>query len=169
MTTYRFPSRLFFTAGFTIAMLLLTGCATSYQSDSWTGGFSEIQLGEDLYHVSFEGNRYTDTKRVRDFALLRAAEIALENGYDYFAIVDSNDATETDTITTPKETQVVTVVDAFGNVGQSLRQTGGETLVVTKPGAENRILLLNDPAKVDGEALDAEMVAFSVREQYDID
>ncbi len=43
-------------------ILTSSGCSTSYQSDSWTGGYSEIQLADNIYKVSFRGNGYTSRK-----------------------------------------------------------------------------------------------------------
>lgn len=70
-------------------VLLLVGCATSYQPKGLTGGFSEIQIAKGTYQITFEGNGFTDKRKTIDFTLLRSAEITLENGYRYFVITDS--------------------------------------------------------------------------------
>lgn len=67
---------------------LFFGCATQYQGRGFSGGFSELKLNNDLYQVTFNGNGYTSAARVQRYFLRRCAEIALENKYDYFAIVD---------------------------------------------------------------------------------
>jgi len=38
--------------------------------------------------VSFRGNGYTSWEQANDFALLRAAHLALDHGYDFFAVTD---------------------------------------------------------------------------------
>lgn len=68
----------------------LAGCATSYQPKSFSGGYSEIRLREDLFEVSFQGNGSTSRERAADFALLRSAEVALENGFPYFVIISED-------------------------------------------------------------------------------
>ncbi len=32
-----------------LIILITSGCSTSYQSDSWTGGYSETQLADNIY------------------------------------------------------------------------------------------------------------------------
>jgi hypothetical protein len=71
--------RLSFLAVIVLA-LALSGCATPYQKKNPIGGYSETQLGESIFRVSFEGNGYTSRERASDFALLRSAEIAIEMG-----------------------------------------------------------------------------------------
>mgnify|MGYP003326504792 CR=1 FL=1 len=56
-------------------VLFITGCATTYQSQGFSGGFSETRLGENMFRVTFEGNGYSGKDRVADFTLLRSASI----------------------------------------------------------------------------------------------
>jgi len=44
---------------FAIFVILISGCATTYQPQSFTGGFSETQLAENIFQVLFNGNAYT--------------------------------------------------------------------------------------------------------------
>ena len=69
--------------------IFLVGCATPYKKIGFNGGFYEKQIEANIFKVYFYGNRYTKSIRVNDFAFLRAAQITLENGFKYFAIVDS--------------------------------------------------------------------------------
>lgn len=64
--------------------LLLPGCATEYQARAADGGYAQTQLGPQTWQVVFEGNRYTDTAQMHDFALLRGAELTLQQGYSHF-------------------------------------------------------------------------------------
>jgi len=61
-----------------ILAIMIGGCATKYQRLSFTGGYSETQLGENVFQISFRGNAYISRQRTSDFCLLRSAEIALE-------------------------------------------------------------------------------------------
>ena len=74
--------------GALILPLLLFGCATTYQSDGATGGYSETQLDENVFVVHFSGNGFTKKARAADFALLRSSELTLEHGYKYFVIIE---------------------------------------------------------------------------------
>ena len=78
-------------------VLLLTACATAYQSHSFSGGYSSIQLNENSFVVAFVGNGYTSQETSSAYALLRSAEIAKMNGFQYFSIVDFDG----DNITSP--------------------------------------------------------------------
>jgi len=69
------------------AALLLASCAgpTPYQSlVPQRGGYSEERLSENQYRVVFVGNPHTKPDQVERFLLRRAAELTLQNGYDWF-------------------------------------------------------------------------------------
>lgn len=75
--------------------LLLGGCATSstpYQpaspSNRVSGGFSEVRLGADRYRVKFTGNTLTSRDKVEGYLLYRAAELTLQQGYQWFEIIE---------------------------------------------------------------------------------
>jgi hypothetical protein len=70
--------------------VLVAACATKYDPEH-DGGFHERQLAADppVFEVYVRGNRYTSQRMTREYATLRAAEIALEKGYPYFLIADS--------------------------------------------------------------------------------
>ena len=52
------------------------------------GGFSEQRIAPDRYRVRFHGNELTSRDRVEGYMLYRAAELAVQNGYDWFTIID---------------------------------------------------------------------------------
>jgi hypothetical protein len=76
--------------------LVLAGCATSgstpYQpassANAVQGGYSEVRLTEDRYSVTFAGNRLTSREQVEAFLLYRAAELTVQQGSDWFVILD---------------------------------------------------------------------------------
>ena len=43
----------------TLVVAFTGGCATSYQSKGFTGGFSETQVSANSFQVYFQGNGYT--------------------------------------------------------------------------------------------------------------
>ena len=59
------------------------------------GGYSETRLESDRYRVTFAGNSVTSREQVEMGLLLRAAELTVGDGYDWFATV--NRATDRDT------------------------------------------------------------------------
>jgi len=74
------------------AALALSACATPtpYQpaGQGRMGGYSEQRLQNDRYRVSFAGNSVTSRQDVEMGLLLRAAELTVENGFDWFATID---------------------------------------------------------------------------------
>jgi hypothetical protein len=91
------------TAAFVVAAALAAGLAacatpTPYQPNlpgqSASGGYSELRLEPNRFRVNFQGNTLTSRETVEGYLLFRAAELTLQNGYDWFTIVDR--ATERD-------------------------------------------------------------------------
>jgi hypothetical protein len=73
---------------------VLSACttATPYQPAERAGGygFSEQRVEENKYRITFRGNSSTTREQVENALLFRAAELTLQNGYDYFVIVESD-------------------------------------------------------------------------------
>lgn len=64
-----------------VSAITLTACMTPYTSDGLLGGYSETQVAENVWKVSFQGNGYTSRERAENMALLRSAELTLQEGY----------------------------------------------------------------------------------------
>ena len=77
-----------------IAALLLAACAsapTVYRAQAGAPndvGYSEYRLEAGRYRVTFQGGPGAKEAQVADYALLRAAELAIRDGYDWFRIAD---------------------------------------------------------------------------------
>jgi len=53
---------------FLLVTVLLSGCATPYQRQGFfIAGYSETQLAENVFQVSFQGNQNTGRERASDF------------------------------------------------------------------------------------------------------
>ncbi len=79
---------------------VLAACATTtpYQPASQPGGFdgySQTMLDNSTARITFGGNSLTNRETVENYMLYRAAEMALERGYDHFSLVNRD--TEKDT------------------------------------------------------------------------
>jgi hypothetical protein len=70
----------------------LAGCATPtpYQPATNGFGYSDQQLENNRYRVTFAGNSFTRRGTVQDYLLYHAAELTLEHHHDYFTIVNQN-------------------------------------------------------------------------------
>ena len=73
-----------------LGALVLAGCATPYQPRGFTGGYSDRRIDSSTFHVSFRGNAYTSRQAVETASLQRCAELAVQSGFDSFAIVGGN-------------------------------------------------------------------------------
>ena len=145
------------------SVFLMSGCATGYHGSGFTGGYSETQLAEDVFRVSFRGNGFTSSERAADFTLLRSAELVQEHGYSYFVIVDESESVSRSTYTTPTNTTGSATVTG-NTVSGTATTTGGQTYTVTKPRARNTIIGMR--TKPDGFSYEAEFVIASLREKY---
>jgi len=75
-----------------VITFLLLSCATTYRSSkgSYTGGYYEDKISNNEYIVGCSANGYTSSERAFDIALIRAAEITLQQGFEYFLVFDSD-------------------------------------------------------------------------------
>ena len=71
-------------------LVLIVGCGqpTPYQPATDGYGYREQQIEDNRYRVSFAGNDLTARETVQNYLLYRAAELTLDEGYDYFVVVD---------------------------------------------------------------------------------
>ena len=81
--------------------VFLASCSTSYRPLNDSGGYwdERIESTSNKFKIGYDGNKWHSDpvnrkERVIDLALLRSAEVALENGFKYFIISDSAAYTE---------------------------------------------------------------------------
>jgi len=85
----------------------LSACATAtpYQpfvaGAAASGGYSESRIEADRWRVNFAGNSLTSRETVEGYLLFRAAELTLQNGADWFTIVDRRTDQKTRTYVDP--------------------------------------------------------------------
>ncbi|WNO52725.1 CC0125/CC1285 family lipoprotein [Stakelama saccharophila] len=91
--------------------LLVTGCTspTPYRPATGYGanatGYTDQRIEPDRYMVSFQGNSATARETVERYLLYRAAQLTLEQGYDYFVLAHRD---------TDKQTRTYATGDPFG-------------------------------------------------------
>ncbi len=77
-----------------LSVILISGCS-SYQrkgvlfNDS---GFSEQQLGNNVFRIEYQGSDNNSDEEVSDFNMLRSAEVTLKHGFKYFVILKTGDS-----------------------------------------------------------------------------
>jgi len=160
-------------------VVLLAGCATAYQKEGLTGGFDEAQLDQNIVRVTFKGNGYTSRERAADLALLRCAEITLADGYQYFAIIDTQQASRKAILSTPSQSYTTSNVAgsvygsgnaAYGSAtGTSQTIThAGLSYAISAPSATDTIVMLHDRSEVHGYTYDAQFLYNSLSQKYGV-
>ncbi|MGB5247370.1 MAG: hypothetical protein WBM54_10815 [Woeseia sp.] len=75
-----------------LAALAMAACASSPQyvaaDDSDDFGHYSTKLADNRYRVVYNGNDRINLNKTKDYALLRAAELTLQEGYSWFEVVD---------------------------------------------------------------------------------
>ena len=158
-----------------ILIFLTYSCATDYQPKSFTGGYSSTKLGESIFKIHFNGNGYSNSERIEDFALLRSAEIALENDFKYFIIIDKNNSNSYSTYTTPKTNITTGNISSYNygyggnyNFTANSYSVGGDTYLISKPSSTNIIACFKKKPKNQTFIYDAEFISNSIRNKYNL-
>ncbi len=139
-------------------VITINGCASGYEPDNFDGGYSETRLDENVFLVTFRGNSSTPRTQTEDFALLRSAELTLDNGFNYFSVVKSNQDTKHSSYTTP----LVANTNAYGVT----TFTGGQTYYSTSPTTSLTIVcFVSKPSQF---AYNANFIVESVKDKYEI-
>jgi len=75
-----------------LCSVLASACVapTPYAPADNDFGYTSQPLDSSHYRVRFSGNSVTPRDTVEDYLLLRAAEVTLETGNDYFVVVDKD-------------------------------------------------------------------------------
>jgi hypothetical protein len=96
---------------------MLTACAstpTLYAPASGDGhGYSQQRIEQDRFHIRFAAGSDMDIREAEDMALLRAAQVTLEEGGDWFIVVSRT-----------REGNDRNPVQVGGSVGQSYGSRG---------------------------------------------
>jgi len=110
METWEMPilfGRKLVAAALAASTLMVAGCATETTYRPATGqgfnrtGYAERRVEPDRFIVSFAGNSVTSRDTVERYLLFRAAELTLQNGYDYFVMANRDTDRQSRTYTTP--------------------------------------------------------------------
>ena len=87
--------------------LMLAGCMTetTYRPATGNGfsreGYSDRQIEANRFAITFAGNTMTARDTVEKYLLFRAAELTVQQGYDYFVMADRDTDKKQRTYTSP--------------------------------------------------------------------
>lgn len=80
-----------------VSVLGLAACASTPDyvpaDDADDFGHYSTRLDENRYRIVYNGGRSSGLNTTRDYALMRAAELTLADGYDWFEVVDRETVT----------------------------------------------------------------------------
>ena len=127
------------------AVCLLAGCATAYQPDGVSGGYSDRLLNGNTEQVSFRGDRFTSPETLHSYLLRRCADLTLQNGYRYFELV------------TPIESSAIVAtakVDDQFSVSTTIKMFNGKDLVSEARAYDAAAVIRSIPVN-EGEAAEA--------------
>jgi hypothetical protein len=113
--------RLLSTTLLSLTVLSLCSCATPYRPLKGGTGYASAQVASNEFAVRFQGNADTTLERAYDFALLRSAEVTLQNGFHFFSVVDITNTSSAKRYTEVSRTYAASVpgFDDFGRYDYS--------------------------------------------------
>jgi hypothetical protein len=131
------------------SILLFIGCAAQYSTGDLKKEFTEIQLSDNLYKVSYIGGSDFGEEKVIDLTLFRSAEVAQQNGFQYFAVIVNNNFSDTSVA-----------------AGQSTSSVSAMSYASANPARINTILCFK--GKPIGASYDVNVIIPSLRKKYNI-
>jgi hypothetical protein len=150
-----------------LSMVSLVGCATDYkQAMPVLGGYRDTKIADDLYRVQFDANEYTNEEREADFAMLRAADVTLQHGYSYFAVVKEDPFTKLD---------IETRVGGPDATGQNVKYPertqyhSDHRIFATRRKEGFLIRTFKEEPDIKGKIFDAASLSRVIREKYKLD
>lgn len=76
-----------------LPLIGLTACATHYHREGiFHNGYSDYRVADNRFVVTFRANEFTPQEKVLEYALKRAAVLALKEGFRYFTVVEQIDS-----------------------------------------------------------------------------
>ena len=76
-------------------------------------GYDELRIESGRYRVSFQGGSGAPAQQVEDFVLLRAAQVAVRDGFDWFRVVSRDGTAEP-----PKTSSAISIGGGSGGYGR---------------------------------------------------
>lgn len=83
-----------------ILFSILFGCASPYraQTKEYGSGYTDEKISDRVYKISYQGNSHTADEVVYKYFMRRCAEVALNNHFPYFIVIESKDITKTTSV-----------------------------------------------------------------------
>lgn len=118
-----------------------------------------------VFEVSFKRNSFTTTERVKNFSLLRSAEVALENGYPYFVVIEQSQPVTVFTESMPLGFTSMSSYSAHGRHDRTA--SGGRKEYISNPITKTLIACFSEKPK-SVISYDAENIVKYIKSKYEI-
>jgi hypothetical protein len=105
------------------ASALLTACATPYGKYGILGGYTDSRIDENTFSISVDTNGFTNQQTTSMHALYRAAELTIENGFDFFVISNGANNSSSMAMAMPGASTSRTTVNAYGSTAYARTTT----------------------------------------------
>jgi hypothetical protein len=87
-----------------LACVMLSGCATPYGPHQLAGGYSELRIQDDVFRIVVDGNGFIHKSRIDYYAIVRAAELTVQQGRNYVRVLGADTDIVTSNIFVPGQT-----------------------------------------------------------------
>ena len=148
-----------------LLLLLLNACAKPLQPENYAERISTTRLDQDSFLVAYRGSAVARADKIVDLTLLKSAETALENGFNYFVIVKTSESVSTGAYTAA-DSSVGQVDNYLQDSGYEATIVGDKTYLHADPGAVNTIVCFRE--KPRGFSYIALFLKASLRDKYQL-
>ena len=142
--------------------LALSACATPYGKYGLLGGFTDARIDDNTFSISVDTNGFTSQQTTSMQALYRAAELTVENGFDYFFIASGANNSTSMAMAMPGSSTSNTTINAYGSTAYARTTTTSTPTTVMPVVFPNSTLIIKSykGAKPEGttNAYDARAV-----------
>jgi hypothetical protein len=87
-----------------LSCLTLAGCATPYGPRQFAGGYSEVHVQNDVFRILVDGNALIHKSQIEYYALVRAAELTVKQGRNFFRVIGASTDIKTVNVFIPGQT-----------------------------------------------------------------
>lgn len=120
----------------------LTACATPYGKYGIAGGYTDSRIDENTFSVSVDTNGFTSQQTTSMHGLYRAAELTVENGFDYFVIVSGSSGVTSMAMAIPGASTSNTSVNVYGSTAYARTTTTVAPTTVVPMAFPNSTLMI---------------------------
>ena len=147
-----------------VGLLILSGCTgqPAYTKNQFTSSLNETQLSPNAWKVAFRGGGTWTMDNAENHALLRCADITLQNGFKFFLIDSSSLRTKETSVSMPS-----TSTTTF--IGDTAYTSGGETtnIPISKPRVTHIISMFTEKPDAQELIYDAQFLCDSLAKKLE--